>query len=177
MRVEQVLRDPILYYKLDPGEMGLAIPARASESILRVASHELGNIRRFEAEAALEGGVVVYKRVSLDLAFEGSFLAARAGRSEARIIYRKKGDRVYLERLHDPDSLKKELKLRLEREKIRLEARKDNIERDFVMDPSSKRRKIEDIERKIERIESLIRRIELGSSIPILRMGFLEFFA
>ena len=78
--------NPTLYYKLDPGEMGIAAPASASQSVLRVAAHELGNIHRFEAEAMEKGGILIYENIFLNRQFVGSFLAARSGESKAYII-------------------------------------------------------------------------------------------
>ncbi len=86
-KVANVINDPTLYYALDPGEPGMATPARASESIAKVAMHEGGNILRFRKEASEKGGIVVYSYIYLNLKFAGSFLAATAGESRAIIIY------------------------------------------------------------------------------------------
>jgi len=83
----QGLSNPMLRYKLDLGEPGLAAPSPATQSVLRVTGHELQNIHRFKAEAAREGGVVVYHGIKLDLRHRGSYLAAVAGHAEARIIF------------------------------------------------------------------------------------------
>lgn len=74
-------------YRLDPGERGVAFWATPSQSIARVASHELGNLLQFRAKAMREGGYVVYSRLKLDLVGLEGKLAARAGRSEALIVY------------------------------------------------------------------------------------------
>ena len=79
--------NPVLRYKLDPGEPGMPYPSKASMSIARVASHELGNIIRFRQKAAREGGIVVGTKIYLNLKARGSYLAATSGYSEARIIY------------------------------------------------------------------------------------------
>ncbi|MEW5768254.1 MAG: hypothetical protein AB1797_11665 [bacterium] len=89
MQIESNLANPTLYYRLDPGEPGLGLPAKANMSILRVASHELGNIARFKREAAREGGTVVYSGIHLDINKEGAYFAATSGKSEARIIYKR----------------------------------------------------------------------------------------
>lgn len=175
MRIEPSLENPTLYYKLDPGEMGLAVPAKASESILRVTAHEIANIRRFEAEAALEGGVVIYKKVSLDLAFEGSFLAARAGKSEAKIIYKRKGNYVVLEEIGKQRGDK--LRLRLERDKEILESKKNAIIKDPSLDPTQKEFKVENINRKIREIERLIGLLEAGINLPFNAAVFLNLLA
>ncbi|MBW2123413.1 MAG: hypothetical protein JRH07_16445 [Deltaproteobacteria bacterium] len=83
----QRLDNPMLRYRLDLGEPGIAAPARASQSIARVGSHELGNVLRFKRKAAREGGVVVYQSIKLNLSQRGPFLAAVSGRSEARILF------------------------------------------------------------------------------------------
>lgn len=79
--------NPMLRYRLDLGEPGIAAPARASQSVARVASHELRNILRFKREAAREAGIVVYQGIKLNLSQRGPFLAAVSGHSEARIIF------------------------------------------------------------------------------------------
>ncbi len=73
--------NPILYYKLDPGEWGSSAPATAGESIARVASHESANIQRFENEAAKKGCYVIAKDLYLNLQQRGEYLAATSGRS------------------------------------------------------------------------------------------------
>jgi hypothetical protein len=79
--------NPVLHYRLDLGEPGIPAPSRASQSIIRVASHELQNVRRFERKAVREGGIVVHRGIRLSLSHRGSYLAAIGGHAEARIIY------------------------------------------------------------------------------------------
>jgi hypothetical protein len=81
------LSNPMLRYKLDLGEPGIPAPSPASHSVVRVVGHELGNIHRFKAEAARDGGIVVYHGIKLNLTQKGPFLAAIGGLSEARIVY------------------------------------------------------------------------------------------
>lgn len=175
MRIAPFIENPTLYYRLDPGEMGLASPAKASESILRVSAHEVANVRRFEAEAALKGGIVVYKDVSLDLAFEGSFLAARAGKSEARIIYKRSGNKIILEKVWDADQENREIKQRLEREREILEQRKGVIIRDPTLDLIQKDFRIRNLERRIKEIERLITLLDARVRVPLMRTIFLNF--
>jgi predicted metal-dependent hydrolase len=80
------IQNPVLHYKLDPGEPGLATPSRASQSIARVATHEATNIRRFRREAMEQGGVVVYSFISLHMEKRGAFFAATSGKSSAIVI-------------------------------------------------------------------------------------------
>ncbi len=165
MRVDSVIRNPTLYYKLDPGEMGIAAPAKASESVLRVTAHELGNIHRFEAKAAMEGGIVIYENISLDLAFEGSFLAARAGKSEARIIYKKTGKKLLINRLGLPKNRERaERELQLKRNRLR--GKIDRIRQDPTLTLREKKRKIEDLERKLRDVERILGLLRVGAPIP-----------
>ena len=80
------INNPVLHYKLDPGEPGLATPTHASQSIAKVATHEGTNIRRFKREALEKGGVVIYSNIHLNLEYKGSFIAATSGKSNALII-------------------------------------------------------------------------------------------
>ena len=79
------LSNPRLYYKLDPGEPGLASSAPASMSVLRVAGQELANYLAFKREAEREGGFIIGGGIHLDLRKRGSFLAAVAGRTQVWI--------------------------------------------------------------------------------------------
>ncbi|MDI3517657.1 MAG: hypothetical protein PWP09_1723 [Thermotogota bacterium] len=83
MNVDRV--NPRLYYKLDPGEPGLANSAPASMSILRVAGQELANYLAFKRQAEREGGFIIGGGIRLDLQKRGPFLAAVAGRTHVWI--------------------------------------------------------------------------------------------
>ncbi len=82
--------NPILHYKLDPGEWGSSAPASAATSVSRVSSHESSNIGRFESKAAKEGCYVIAKDLYLDFNKEGNFLAATSGRSKVETYCPKK---------------------------------------------------------------------------------------
>jgi len=81
MNVNNAALNPILHYKLDPGEWGSSAPATAGTSVAHVASHESSNIMRFESEAAKKGCYVVAKDLYLNLQQDGMYLAATSGRS------------------------------------------------------------------------------------------------
>ncbi len=106
------LQNPVLYYKLDPGEPGLATPTRASQSIAKVAAHEATNIRRFKREAMEKGGYVVYSFIGLNLEQRGAFLAATSGISKALIIIpedkNKKNNDSFINKKINDDSNDKE---------------------------------------------------------------------
>jgi hypothetical protein len=82
MNISPSAANPILHYKLDPGEWGSSAPATAGTSIMRVATHESANIQRFEKEALKKGCYVVAKDLYLNLQQDGMYLVATSGRSE-----------------------------------------------------------------------------------------------
>ncbi len=82
--------NPILYYKLDPGEWGSSAPASAATSVSRVSSHESSNIERFENKAAKEGCYVIAKDLYLNFNKRGDYLAATSGRSSVETYCPKK---------------------------------------------------------------------------------------
>jgi len=82
--------NPILQYRLDPGEWGSSSGATAANSVSRVASHESSNLQRFESKAIKDGCYVVGKSLYLNLSKKGEYLAATSGHSSAEIYCPKK---------------------------------------------------------------------------------------
>lgn len=147
------LKNPILYYKLDPGEPGLATPARASQSIARVAAHEATNIRRFKREAMEKGGYVVYSYIGLNLEQRGAFLAATSGKSRALIIIpedqlKKSNDAIINNKINDDSNNKEKIEDQLKNNKNDKEKKyQDNIDaKNFITD-------------EIDRIDKIIDRL------------------
>ncbi|OSS41363.1 hypothetical protein DESAMIL20_916 [Desulfurella amilsii] len=83
--------DPVLHYKLDPGEWGSSAPSSAALSIGRVSQYEADNISRFKKEALKKGCYVIQTSVSLNISKQGEYLAATSGKSQV-IIYCPKKD-------------------------------------------------------------------------------------
>ncbi|MFA5033646.1 MAG: hypothetical protein WC614_11585 [bacterium] len=79
--------NPVVGYKLDPGEFGVPFSASASNSGIRVIGHELGNLNRFRMEAIKEGGTLVSAKISLTTQLEGPFVAAVQGETEVTISH------------------------------------------------------------------------------------------
>ncbi len=94
VNVGNVLSNPTIGFKLDPGEPGIGGSAPASTSALKVIPHELGNIHRFESEALAKGGVVIEESITLDVQKVGSYLTVAGGHSKAVILYSKDGKPV-----------------------------------------------------------------------------------
>ena len=76
-----ILNNPTLGYKLDPGEPGMLKSAKASESFSKVSAQERRNIRRMESDARMEGRTVVKSEINYKFGIEGSFPALKAGQS------------------------------------------------------------------------------------------------
>jgi len=80
--VEYRLNDPLLRYKLDPGEPGMLRSARASDSIAAVSAQERGNLNQFKREAFIAGRVIIHESITFTRGIEGLFSTIRAGLTE-----------------------------------------------------------------------------------------------
>ncbi len=75
------IHNPMLHYRLDPGEPGLLSKARASASQAAVTGQEQRNLRRLKAEAIREGRIPTHWNISYSRGIEGSFAVIRAGQT------------------------------------------------------------------------------------------------
>ncbi len=149
------LDNPILYYKLDPGEMGIATPSSAVFSISHVAGHETGNAVRAEAEAVANGGYVIYSAITLDMRKRGAFLAAVAGKTTVEIYYPRGKSEFLKEKKRSTSTLSfQEIKARL---KNSLNTLKGELK--YVKNPARRAQ----IQRKISQIENALRMLESGN--------------
>lgn len=73
------ITNPVLGFRLDPGEPGLLRSARASEATLQVTAQELHNLHRLESEALMRGEVILSSGISFGRAFAGKFLTTTDG--------------------------------------------------------------------------------------------------
>lgn len=142
--------NPVLGYKLDPGEPGLAYSAPASRSVIRVMSQEISNLVAFKNEALRKGGVVIYSKISLDMQKRGMFLAAVAGKTEVRILIPGEKERTEPNRSESENS------------QILLEKLKDEIERKLLVenDPD----KIKKLKQKLLILNSILNNPVLKNS-------------
>ncbi|MGC9052848.1 MAG: hypothetical protein ACP5KS_03080, partial [Candidatus Hydrogenedens sp.] len=69
-----IVNNPLTFYRLDPGEPGVAPPTPASLSAFTVFSQEARNRQRLKAEALIEGKEVVFLNTEYKLRKNGSFL-------------------------------------------------------------------------------------------------------
>ncbi len=144
--------NPILGYKLDPGEMGVASSSTAMLSIGHVAGHETGNVARAYAEAAANGGYVIYSAITLDMRKRGMFLAAVAGKTTVEIYY---PDRKIQKRRQENSMLV--IKRRLEQALSVLKSRLTSEKNEYVK---------ENLKRRISEIDSALMMIRNGKFVP-----------
>ena len=158
MRIDPNSFNPILGYRLDPGEPGLASSAPASLSVLRVLSQEVSNYLAFKREAIRNGGFVI-GGIHLDLRKRGGFLAAVAGKTQVWVYYPKKED---LERTGSEDSKpgRNEIMREIERIRNRLDTTTDPVER-------------ERLERELALLEMALNGLEAALRLPEFLTGIL----
>jgi len=85
-----IINNPLTFYRLDPGEPGVAPPTPASLSAFTVFSQEARNRQRLKAEALMEGKEVVFLNTEYKLRKNGSFLTMVGGTTT--IVTREKKD-------------------------------------------------------------------------------------
>jgi flagellin-specific chaperone FliS len=178
LKINPDIVNPLLGYKLDPGEPGIASSAPASLSIIRVLQQETGNLLAFKKEALQNGGYVVYSKISLDMQKRGAFLAAVAGKTQARIIYKDKNSNIKnKENLNNnidnnddknKDQKIKKLEMLIDRLKSYLISEKDNEIKS-------------ELENKIKILETQLLLLKLGNAVSnqtdeILGMIFTAYF-
>ena len=73
------ISNPVLGFRLDPGEPGLLNSAPASQAALRVTAQEQRNLRRLESEAIMAGRVILASGTSFGRAFAGPYLTITSG--------------------------------------------------------------------------------------------------
>ncbi|WGS65049.1 hypothetical protein [Marinitoga aeolica] len=181
MKINPDSVNPLLGYRLDPGEPGLANSAPASLSIIRVLSQETGNLMAFKKEAARNGGYVVYSKISLDIQKRGAFLAAVAGKTQAMIIYKNKNsDNEENKNTSNIDNNKIDNNKNKKEQKIKkLEILIDQL-KNYLNSESDPEIKSE-IENKIKILENQLIMLKLGNYISnqneeILGMIFTAYF-
>jgi hypothetical protein len=81
MKLDPVLSNPYLGYRLDPYEPGLISQAKASESALYVTARERRNLTRLVAQATQEGRTVVWAGISYQPTVAGSYMGVAAGQT------------------------------------------------------------------------------------------------
>ncbi len=74
-----IINNPLTFYKLDPGEPGIAPPTPASQSAFTVFNQEARNRQRLKAEALLEGKEVIFLNTEYKVRKNGSFLTMVGG--------------------------------------------------------------------------------------------------
>ncbi|MCD6449698.1 MAG: hypothetical protein J7L34_04235 [Thermotogaceae bacterium] len=166
MRVDPTSFNPVLGYKLDPGEPGLAYSAPASMSILRVLTQEVSNYLAFKKEAMRQGGFIISGGIYLDLRKRGGFLAAVAGKTKVFMYI--PGDKNTLESKNlqnseqsqnQPDS-KQEIERKIQELQQRITQTQDPLER-------------EKLERELTLLEMALSSFKASLKLPQFLIGSL----
>ncbi len=164
MRIDPTSFNPILGYKLDPGEPGLAHSAPASMSVLRVLNQEISNYIAFKKEAMEQGGFIISGGIYLDLRKRGGFLAAVAGKT--RVWMYIPGEKNEAEKADggnqtsEETSVKDQLKDIKEEIEMKLQTTTDPIER-------------ERLERELAMIEMALNSFKAALYLPQFLVGAL----
>ncbi len=166
MRIDPNSFNPILGYKLDPGEPGLAHSAPASMSIMRVLNQELSNYLAFKKEAMKKGGFIIAGGIFLDLRRRGGFLAAVAGKTKVwmyvpgkKMQYGGKGEGDQRVPGQDGD-VKTQLKDRINELRMKMESTADPVER-------------EKLQREIDMLELALNSFKASLMLPQFLIGSL----
>jgi len=77
--IQPLIRDPVVGYRLDPGEPGVANPTRASLSAYTVVRQESRNRARLRSDAQLAGRQVLLVKTDYKVRRVGSFLVPVGG--------------------------------------------------------------------------------------------------
>ncbi len=162
MRIDPATFNPILGYKLDPGEPGLAHSAPASMSILRVLNQEISNYMAFKKKAMEKGGFIISGGIFLDLQRRGGFLAAVAGKTKVWMYIPgdKRAGRIKGSTDIDETNMKAQIKKEIENLRIKMETATDPLER-------------EKLSREIEMLELALNSFKAALMLPQFLIGSL----
>jgi outer membrane murein-binding lipoprotein Lpp len=90
--ITQLVSNPRVGYRLDPGEPGLAPPATATNSAYTVVAQESRNRARLASEAMLEGHDVLLVKTDYQVARVGSFDVVVGGHTT--VVSRERPDKI-----------------------------------------------------------------------------------
>ena len=162
MRIDPNSFNPMLGYKLDPGEPGLAHSAPASMSVMRVLNQEISNYLAFKKEAMRKGGFIISGGIFLDLRRRGGFLAAVAGKTKVWMYIPGKKDQVREgnQGVDDQQDAKSQIKDKIDELKMKLDSTTDPMER-------------EKLQREIAMLELALNSFKASLSLPQFLVGSL----
>ena len=129
--IPQLVQNPTVGYRLDPGEPGLAPPATATNSVYTVVAQESHNRARLQANAQLQGQDVLLVKTDYKVARVGSFNVvvgghttvvsrARSDESSGSGVLSPPADAATAEQ---PGASRKVLQLTLEEQRLETERR------------------------------------------------------
>ncbi|MCX8064802.1 MAG: hypothetical protein N3G21_06475 [Candidatus Hydrogenedentes bacterium] len=92
IRNTNIIDNPYTYYRLDPGEPGVAPPTPASQSAFTVFAQESRNRNRLQSEAILEGKDIIFVNTEYKVRKNGSFVTIVGGTTT--VVSREKDNTV-----------------------------------------------------------------------------------
>ncbi len=159
-----LINNPLTFYKLDPGEPGIAPPTPASKSVFTVFSQEARNRQRLKAEAMMEGKDVVFLNTEYKVRKNGSYYTPVGGTTTivTRDREQKKEDSLELDKSTDKDKNStsnvkqidqldiKENSLRMEQKKLKTQLRSADGEEKQKIE-----KRLQEIENELKKIQQL----------------------
>ncbi len=170
-----IINNPLTFYRLDPGEPGIAPPTPASHSAFTVFSQEARNRQRLKAEALMEGKEVIFLNTEYKLRKNGSFLTMVGGTTtivtREKEIDKKKDSNTSTKEDNKINSLSdkegntldiKENLLKIERKKLKLKLKTAEENEKKIIE-----KRLQEIEIELKKIERLKQREdkEQGNSL------------
>lgn len=158
-----IINNPLTYYRLDPGEPGIAPPTPASHSAYTVFAQEARNRHRLQAEALMEGKEVVFLNTEYKVRKNGSFLTMVGGTTTIITREKQKSDENLA--INGVDNTQKRNVLNesdlnsksVDPEEYRLRAEQAKLKRLLRTANSEQKRKIE---ARLREIEARLKQIE-----------------
>lgn len=164
---QPVISNPVLGYRLDPGEPGIPFGAPASQSILRVLNQEIANYLDFKKEATEQGGFVISGGIYLDLRKRGSFLAAVAGKTKVWIYVPGQREEPGGEKLQETDQGASEQDIR----KSKIQQKIDELYRKLAYEKDPLER--EKLSEQIIMLTMAMNALMFGMKMPEFLIGML----
>ena len=178
--ITPLISNPTVGYKLDPGEPGVAAPARATASVYTVVGQESRNRARLASEAMMEGKDVLFVNTEYQVEQVGSFSVVVGGHTT--VVTRNRAEKAsalesgsgqaqgqdgQTQQASDPvkaQQLTSEQK-RLESERRDLKAEKNSSDPDTVAEAKTR---ISEIDQRLREIKIELRKLGVGSSANAL---------
>ena len=175
-RIDPIVQDPVVGYRLDSGEPGVANPTRASRSAYTVVGQESRNRARLRSEAMKEGRQVVLLKTEYKVRRVGSYTVPVGGLTT--VVTRERPEAAQpLSPLQRPAPATEQTKgetpetqeiTQLHAEQRQLETEKRRLERGpeqgAAYQAARAEQRIDEIDRRLEQIEDELRQLGVATA-------------